>query len=235
MPLCRGCPLWLVGASFRMMQAMAAIPCGGPIPTKGALEMEDQSTSHQADAPVSYTFKPSLVGAVRQFELTDGGVAFEVGSRKGMWPYSAIAAIRLTYRPMSMQPRQFRADIIRETGERLIVLSTSWKSFGMVATQDDAYRAFILALHHRLAGRGSDVACYGGLRPILYALAIGVLVIFAIAMAALMARAVATEAIAGALFLLALAAVFAWQIGGFMRRNKPCRYTADHPPSQLVP
>lgn len=188
-----------------------------------------------ADAVTSYTFKPSLAGAVRQFELTDAGLAWQVGGRRGVWPYASIAAVQLSYRPVSMQPRQFRADIVAANGQRQVVLSTSWKGFALVETRDDAYRAFILKLHRRIAEAGGRAAFHGGMRPIVYALAAGVLIVFAIVMVALIARALATDAFAGALFLLALAALFAWQIGGFMRRNKPCIYTPDAPPPQLLP
>jgi hypothetical protein len=134
-----------------------------------------------------------------------------------------------------MQPRQFRADIISDSGQRQMVLSTSWKGFALVETRDEAYRAFMLALHRRIAEAGGHAAFHGGMRPIPYALAAGVLIVFAIVMVALIARALATDAFAGALFLVALGAVFAWQIGGFMRRNKPCIYTPDALPPQLLP
>jgi hypothetical protein len=40
---------------------------------------------------------------------------------------------------------------------------------------------------------------------------------------------------AGILFLLGLAALFAWQVGGFVRRNRPQTYTFDHLPQALLP
>jgi hypothetical protein len=187
------------------------------------------------DSVTSYTFKPSLAGGVRQFELTDAGLAWQAGTRRGVWPYASIAAVQLSYRPVSMQPRQFRADIISDGGQRQMVLSTSWKGFALVETRDEAYRAFMLALHRRIAEAGGHAAFHGGMRPIPYALATGVLIVFAIVMVALIARALATDAFAGALFLVALGAVFVWQIGGFMRRNKPCIYTPDALPPQLLP
>jgi hypothetical protein len=190
---------------------------------------------HAEDSVTSYTFKPSLAGGVRQFELTDAGLAWQAGTRRGVWPYASIAAVQLSYRPVSMQPRQFRADIISDSGQRQMVLSTSWKGFALVETRDEAYRAFMLALHRRIAEAGGHAAFHGGMRPIPYALAAGVLIVFAIVMVALIARALATDAFAGALFLVALGAVFAWQIGGFMRRNKPCIYTPDALPPQLLP
>lgn len=182
----------------------------------------------------SYTLKPSLAGASRQFKLTNAGLVWEVGDQRGTWPYATISAVRLSYWPVQMQSWQFRADI-DGGGPRLVVLSTTWKGFS-VETQDEAYRGFMLALHRRLAESGGNAAFYGGMRPVPYALAVGgMLIVFAIVMVALLARALATGAFVGALLLLAFAAMFTWQFGGFIRRNKPCIYTPDALPPQLLP
>ena len=37
------------------------------------------------------------------------------------------------------------------------------------------------------------------------------------------------------LFLVGFAALFAWQIGGFVRRNRPRAYTFDDLPKALLP
>lgn len=223
--MCGGVRLWLVGALVGTMQ-------GGGSDSK----VTERSISREAgDGGASYTFKPSLAGAVRQFDLTDDGLVWQVGARRGVWPYRSIAMVRLSYRPVSMQPRQFRADIVHDSGQRQIVLSTTWKGFALVETQDEAYRDFLRALHRRLAAAGGRAVFHGGLRPVAYALGAMVLAVVALAMAALTARALAGGALAGALFLIALGGVFVWQIGGFMRRNKPCVYTPDAPPPQLLP
>ena len=198
--------------------------------------MDDPPTSSEpADAVRSYTFKPSLAGGVRQFDLTEAGLAWQIGGRRDVWPYGSIAAVRLTYRPISMQPYRFRADVIQDSGKRVVLLSTTWKGLAAASAQDDAYRAFVVGLHRRLADRAGRVTFSGGLRPSLYALAVGMLGLLALAMFALLVQAVMTGATAGALFLLAMAALFGWQIGGFMRRNRPCIYTPDDIPARLIP
>jgi hypothetical protein len=37
------------------------------------------------------------------------------------------------------------------------------------------------------------------------------------------------------LFLVGFAALFAWQIGGFVARNRPRAYSSDHLPEALLP
>jgi hypothetical protein len=56
-----------------------------------------------------------------------------------------------------------------------------------------------------------------------------------VAIAGLLVRAIATGEWAGALFLIGIAALFWWQIGGFIRRNRPRRYTFDALPRELLP
>ena len=48
-------------------------------------------------------------------------------------------------------------------------------------------------------------------------------------------RAVATGEFGGALFLVGFAALFAWQVGGFIRRNRPLTYGFGDLPEALLP
>ncbi len=82
---------------------------------------------------------------------------------------------------------------------------------------------------------GSKATLTGGLGPRIYAAAIALLTLVAVAMAGLLLRAIATGEFAGVLFLVGFAALFAWQIGGFVRRNRPRTYTFDHLPEALLP
>ena len=189
----------------------------------------------EAAAPVRYAYKASLMGSAHQFELGDDGLSWRVAGKSGVWPYAGIAAIRLSYRPVSMQSRRFRTDIDRSGGGRLAILSTSWQTAALMAPQDRDYRAFITQLHRRMAEAGSNAALSGGLRPGVYAAAVALLVLVGIAIAGLFVRAMATGEFAGALFLVGFTALFGWQIGGFVRRNRPRAYSFDHLPEALLP
>jgi hypothetical protein len=183
----------------------------------------------------TYIYKASLIGSAHRFELTDGGLSWHVAGRSGLWPYGDIAAVRLSYRPVSMQPRRFRADIDRAGGGRIVLLSTTWTTVTLMAPQDRDYRAFITQLHRRLKEAGSTAALVGGLRPALYHAAVAMLAMVAVAIGGLLIRALATGEWAGALFLIGFAALFWWQIGGFVTRNRPQRYGFDTLPEELLP
>jgi hypothetical protein len=191
--------------------------------------------SNEAISGARYAYKASLIGAAHRFELTDVGLSWQIGGRSGVWPYAGISAIRLSYRPVSMQSRRFRADIESAAHGRIVILSTSWQTAALMAPQDHDYRAFITQLHARMKQAASNATLTGGLRPRIHAAAVVLLILVAIAMAGLFIRAIAVGEWAGALFLVGFAALFAWQIGGFVSRNRPRAYTFDDLPVALLP
>ncbi len=54
-------------------------------------------------------------------------------------------------------------------------------------------------------------------------------------MLGLLIRALTTGEFTGALFVIGFAALFTWQVGGFIRRNQPRTYSFDQLPKQLLP
>lgn len=199
--------------------------------------MADRSTISARTAEATrYTYKASLIGGAQRFELTEAGLSWQIaGRRSGLWRYSDISAIALSYRPVSMQAHRFRADIHHSTGGRIAIVSTSWQTAALVTPQDSTYRAFVRELHQRMRGAASRAMLTGGLGPKTYAAALVLLALLAIAMSGLLIRAVAVGEYAGALFILGFAALFAWQVGGFVRRNRPLVYAFDRIPDALLP
>src|SRR6516162_5355992 len=126
--------------------------------------MQEQAAESATEAStVRYAYKASLIGAAHQFELTDEGFGWRLAGRSSVWPYCEIAAIRLSYRPVSMQQHRFRADICHASGARLWILSTSWQTAALMAPQDMDYRAFIVELHGRMQRVGSKAELTVGL------------------------------------------------------------------------
>jgi hypothetical protein len=182
-----------------------------------------------------YAYKASLIRSAHRFELTDAGLSWQIAGKSGVWPYADIAAIRLSYRPVSMQQRRFRADIDNASGGRIAVLSTTWQTAALMAPQDHGYRVFMVELHRRLQQAGSKAALVGGIGRNTYAAALVLLALLAAAMTGLLLRALWTFEFTGALFLIGFAALFTWQVGGFVKRNKPRNYRFDDLPAELLP
>ncbi len=192
-------------------------------------------TSGEGAPETRYVYKASLIGSAHEFKLTDAGLSWQISGRSGVWAYADIAAIRLSYKPSSMQSRRFRADLQGRDGGRITILSTTWQTVSLMAPQDHDYRAFITELHRRMAKAGSKAALIGGIGRITYAAALAMVTLLGIAMAGLLVRAFATGEWYGALFLVGFVALFSWQIGGFIKRNRPRSYDFDHLPEALLP
>lgn len=182
-----------------------------------------------------YAYKASLIGSAQVFELSKAGLSWKISGRSGVWAYRDIASINLSFRPTSVQAHRFRADIRHKDGGRIKIMSTNWQTISLMTPQDNGYRAFIEALHAGMAKAGSKARLTGGLSSTLYAAALVFVGFLAIAMVGLLARALMTGEHAGALFLIGFALLFNWQIGGFVRRNRPITYTFDRLPEALLP
>ncbi|MGY3357633.1 hypothetical protein ACVWZK_004296 [Bradyrhizobium sp. GM0.4] len=197
------------------------------------MKMRDSGVEPAAGA--SYAYKASLIGSAHRFELTEEGLSWHIAGRTSLWRYDEISAIRLSFRPVSMQQHRFRADVSHTGGGRIAILSTSWQTAALMAPQDNGFRNFIVGLHARMAQAGSHAELTAGLGRRTYATMLAFLAVLAVAMTGLLIRALAIGEFAGALFIIGFAALFAWQIGGFVRRNQPRSYSFDRVPSALLP
>jgi hypothetical protein len=198
--------------------------------------LQEQATGPDEHArPTHYGYKASLIGAAQQFDLIDAGLSWRFAGRSGLWRYSDITAIRLSYRPVSMQARRFRADLRHVLGGHLVLISTSWQTAALMAPQDRDYRVFMTELHERMARAGSKAALTGGLGRWVYSAAVALLALVGTGMAVLLVRALTTGQFAGAAFLVGFAALFSWQVGGFVTRNRPVAYTFERIPERLLP
>jgi len=195
----------------------------------------DETEEGEGSRPPNYTYKASLISSAQQFELTDAGLSWRIGGRSGLWPYADIRSIRLSYRPMSLQARRFRADIRKAGGGRIAILSTTWQTVSLMTPQDQGYRTFITELHRRMKAAGSRASLTGGIGTVSYAAALVMLALLAIAMVGLLIRALSTSEFTGALFLVGISIWFAWTIGGFIKRNRPRKYSFDALPETLLP
>ena len=112
----------------------------------------------EASAGHAYGYKASLVGAAHLYELTAEGLSWRTGRKAGLWRYRDIAEVRLSYRPMGMQAKRFRADLRHADGSRMVILSTSKQTVALMQPQA-GYRGFVLELHRRLAAASSAMPC----------------------------------------------------------------------------
>ncbi len=150
--------------------------------------MQDGTDATEPDAP-AYAYKPSLMGAPWEFRLAPDAIEWHIGRYQGRTPYTRIARVRLSFRPVTMQTRRFVTEIWPVDGPRLLIASSSWKSILEQEGRDQAYGAFIRELHRRIAASGARVTFEAGSPAILYWLGLAVFVIVSLGLAALTVRA----------------------------------------------
>jgi hypothetical protein len=186
---------------------------------------------------VSYTYRPSVLGAAWSFRLAPGGIAWDAGRKSGHIAYRDIYRVRLSFRPVSMQSLRFRCEIWADGAPKLEIVSSSWKSMIEQVRQDRAYAGFVAELHRRiaLAGRRTPVLFEHGSHPLLYWPGLIVFAGVALALAWLTVVALHARQMSGAVFVGGFMLLFLWQGGNFFRRNRPGVYRADALPDALMP
>lgn len=187
------------------------------------------------DGNPTYAFKPSLMGAMARFTLHPDALAWEIGRRSGRIRYERIQAVRLSFRPVTMQSHRFIAEIWSPDSPKIQIVSSSWRSIMEQERLDRAYADFIAELHRRLAASGTTAKFSIGLPVATYCVGV---VVFAVVIGGIAIMSVRTlltadwvaTAIVGIFFL-----VFAYQLGNYFWRNRPGRYRPDAVPPGILP
>lgn len=188
-----------------------------------------------AQSGPAYAYRPSMFGAPREFRLSADALEWTAGARKGRIPFAKIRCVRMAYRPMSMQTYRFVTEVWADGAPKLIIASTSWKSFVEYDRLDAPYRAFVGELHRRLAEAGAPARFERGRPALVYWPGLALLAAVTCGLVFLIVRALQSDAKAGALFIAAFLAMLLWQGRNFFGRNRPGVYRAADPPKALLP
>lgn len=190
--------------------------------------------SGDADS-LAYAYRPSLVGAPTEFRLTGDAIDWTSGRRSGHVPLHNVRLVRMSFKPASMQPYRFVTELWAEGAPRLEIVSSSWKSMVEQERLDARYVAFVRELHRRIALAAAPARFVQGKHPLMFWPGLALFVLVALALAALVPRALQADAVGAAAFIVAFLALFLWQGGNFFRRNKPGSYRPDALPPELLP
>lgn len=187
------------------------------------------------ERPVTYAYRPSAWGALREFSLSDDGIDWVAGVRSGCVPYRDIRHLRMSYRPTSMQSHRFITELWAKDATKLQIASTSWKSMTEQQRLDQPYSAFVRELHRRIAATPTRVRFERGSSPLLYWPSLLVFVAVGLGLAALVVRALQFATYGGAALVSAFLVLFLWQGGNFIQRNRPGVYSANELPKDVMP
>ena len=184
----------------------------------------------------TYAFKPSLVGAMCEFKLKPDALEWQVGRRSGRIGYATIRAVRLSYRPVTMQSHRFITEIWSPGNPKIQIVSASWRSIMEQERFDSAYSAFVTELHRRIAAGGNVQARFTiGLPAMTYWVGVVVFGAVLFATAALVLRAANTLQWGATAVVAIFFLVFAYQLGTYFYRNRPGHYRPEAIPAGVLP
>ena len=201
------------------------------------MEVPDSGAANSSGeaAELAYAYKPSLMGAPFEFRLMPDALEWRKGGSSGRTPYGRIRRIRLAFRPMTMQNYRFVTEVWIADGPKLQISSTSWKSLVDHERFDAGYRTFVTELCRRVGEAGGQTLFQVGSPALLYWPGVLVFTGAALALAALIVRALQESAWGGAAFIAAFLALFLWQAGTFFRRNRPGVFSPNAVPEAVLP
>ena len=131
-----------------------------------------EQVADAAGETVSYSYRPSVFGAPREFNLTDRGIGWAVGLRSGSIPFDRVRRLRVSYRPNSMQSHRFVTELWADGSAKLLISSSSWKSMMEQERLDGAYSSFVRELHRRISRANGSTQFERGSNPLIYWLGI---------------------------------------------------------------
>jgi hypothetical protein len=182
-----------------------------------------------------YVFRPRMMGADVEYRLTPRALEMRSFARKLDVPYAEIRRVRLSFRPQSLSMRRCLAEIWTEKSGKLLLTSNSWKSMVEQEQRDGAYVAFIAELHRRMQAAGSKAILQKGQHPVLYGIGAVLFAGALLAFAILIVRGLRDGAYAAVVMVGFIMALFSWQLGQFVARNRPGSYTFDALPRDVLP
>ncbi len=200
------------------------------------MSVADESAAAEAPAgDLAYAYKASLMGAPFEFRLAHDALEWSKGGFEGRTPYGKIRRMRMSFRPMTMQNHRFLTELWVADGPKLMIASTSWKGIVEQERFDAAYRTFVTELARRIGAAGGQTLFQAGSPAFIYWPGVVVLIGAGFALAALVVRALQTEAWSGAAFIVAFLALFVWQAATFFHRNRPGTFDPGAVPPPVLP
>jgi hypothetical protein len=184
---------------------------------------------------LTYTFRPSVLGAPWEFTLSGDRLAWAAGRRTGSVALRDIRRVRLSFRPANMVSQRYVTEVWSDNAPKLRIVSISWKSMVEQERLDRPYVAFVRELHRRIAQSGATPRFERGIIPLLYWLNLLLFAVITLGLLLLIGRALQAGVWGGAAFAGVFLIFLGWQHGKFLRRNVPGIYSPDALPAALLP
>lgn len=192
------------------------------------------ATDHEAAVPV-YRYRPRLIGGEFELTLAPDALEWAAGMRTGHLAYGDIKRVRLSFQPSNLMTRRCVCEIWPQSGGRLSVSSSSARSLLDSTDHGPEFRAFVTALVRKVGGAGGAPRLEAGM----VAWRWWPMMIITIAVLGgafvLGLRAFVTGETVFGLAVLGLAALFGWQMGSLIGRNRPRTFAPNAIPPGVLP
>lgn len=197
--------------------------------------MKQRAPGGDGEGTVSFSYRPSLLGAPWEFRLDGRALDWTAGRKSGRIPLAAIRRVRLSFRPITMQRQRFLTEVWADGAPRLSICSGSWKSMVEYERLDGTYAAFVQRLHETLLAAGAPVRFERGRQPLLFWAGLVVFTAIALALAGLVVVGLQARAWGGTALVAGFLCLFLWQAGNYFYRNRPGPYDPRNLPPELMP
>lgn len=167
-----------------------------------------------------YNFRPRIVGGDHVCRLTPDALVWEGGGRSRVIPYRDITHVRLSYRPGNLVSNRFIAEIWPREGGKVALASVSVAGPFSFDDRGDAYTAFVTELGRRIEQAQPGFRFEMGMPAWRWWPAVIFAGITLAAIVYFVGYAVMTGQIKLLLVVIVFAALFCWQMGTMLLRNR---------------
>jgi hypothetical protein len=188
-----------------------------------------------SSVPIEYRFRPRIVGAEQVFRLGPDALEWESGNQRRRIPYRDITFLRLSYRPANVTLKRFLAEIWPREGGKLSLISVSAQGPFNFEDRSKIYSPFVVELGRRIDAVQPGFRFDAGMArwrwwpATVFAGATLVALVYVAVQAQLMRDSSLTAV------MLVFGALFIWQVGTMLLRNRPRMCEARAIPADILP
>lgn len=184
---------------------------------------------------IEYAYHPRIVGAPYSYRLGPDALEWDLGSHNGRLLYREIAFMRFSLRPTNLTSKRYLTEMWSRDGLKLTIASASVKSMFSSEDRGARYRPFVTALAARVEAAAPACRFESGLPQWRWYPA----VVFAIATFGAVFYVMVYALMRGektvAAMMAAFVALYIWQVGVMLLRNRPRVCNAQTIPAEILP
>ncbi|HEV1999125.1 MAG TPA: hypothetical protein VGQ97_01390 [Xanthobacteraceae bacterium] len=182
-----------------------------------------------------YRYRPRLIGGEFELTLAPDALEWATGTRTGRLAYGDVKRVRVSFQPSNLMTRRCLCEIWPRSGGRLAVSSSSARSLLDSTDHGPEFRAFVTALVRKVGAAGGATRLEAGMAAWRWWPMMIITVAVLGGAFVLGVRASVTGETVFGLAVLVLSALFGWQMGSLIARNRPRTFSPDAIPPSVLP